>query len=541
MRELPGLIKVDFAEFVRQLRRNWLWVLGIPILAVVAAFLLSQLPTKQYQATARLLAAQPTAFQGNTGNLGQTSPIDSEAYREAALGSRVLRNAFGADVNLEQLRRIIRVRTNDGRQSGTILLNVRRPDPKQAADEANAWAAALREWDDNRVRQSYSRTRSVIEAELANVRTQIASGNLSTDRLAALRSREGSLIGDRDSIRALELGASGQLSVLDEAEVPTRSVSPRPVLNALIAGLLAFVAVVLWLLGREVLTSSVRGSEDAAKATGLTILGEFPELPAGADRTSLPNQAASYLRTNVNHDLADEEVKIIAVTSPDPEEGKSSVAVALARAYARTGKPTLLIDLDLRRPVLHSLFEISEGPDITSVPNDPYLNVSAHKIDRDRPLYLLPCLKDIDEPVGLLADQFRYFLNRLRDSGEWSHIIIDTAPVLAVDDTLVIAPQVSGVVMVSSVGKTNRRHLMVAVDSLRRIGAKLLGLSVNRVRADEGVLMSGRGYGFGYGYEKVGRAVAVSGPNPSLERTPEEPRATKDLTVEEDEDVKVSR
>ena len=538
MRELPGLIKVDFAEFVRQLRRNWLWVLGIPILAVVAAFLISQLPTKQYQATARLLAAQPTAFQGNTGNLGQTSPIDSEAYREAALGSRVLRNAFGAEVNLEQLRRIIRVRTNDGRQSGTILLNVRRPDPKQAAQEANAWAEALREWDDNRVRQSYSRTRSVIESQLTSTRNEIASGNLSAERLSGLRSLEGTLLRDRDAIRALELSASGQLSELDEAEVPTRSVSPRPVLNALIAGLLSFVAVVLWLLGREVLASSVRGSEDAAKATGLTILGEFPELPGGSDRNALPNQAASYLRTNVNHDLMDEEVKIIAVTSPDPEEGKSSVAVALARAYARTGKPTLLIDLDLRRPVLHSLFEINDGPDITSVLNDPYLNVSAHKIDRDRPLYLLPCLKDIDEPVSLLADQFRYFLNRLRDSGEWSYIVIDTAPVLAVDDTLVIAPQVSGVVMVASVGKTNRRHLGVAVDSLKRIGAKLLGLSVNRVRANEGVLMSGRGYGFGYGYEKAPRPL--SSPHPSFERPPIDPRPSPAATVEDEEDAKVS-
>lgn len=502
MREFPGLIKVDFAEFLRQLRRNWVWVLLVPLVAVGAAFGLSQLPTKQYEAVARLLAAQPTSFQGNTGNLGQTSAIDSEAYREAALSSQVLKKVFGANVNLEQLRRIIRVRTVDGRQSGIVLLNVRRPNPEQAAKEANTWALALRDWDNSRVRESYTRNRAVIESQLNTVRGEIARGGISSENSEALRSLQGQLLRDRDAIRALELSASGQLSQLDEADVPTRSVSPRPVINSLIAGVLALVAIMLWLLGRDVLASAIRSSDDAAAATGLSILGEFPELAAGSDRNDLPNQAASYLRTNISHDLEDEEVKIIAVTSADPEEGKSSVAVALAKAYSRTGKPTLLIDLDLRRPVLGELFNITDGPDIVSVLSDPYFNWKVNWVDPDRPLYVLPCLKnDIEEPIGLLSDQFRYFLNRLRKSGEWSYIVIDTAPVLAVDDTLVVAPQVSGVLVVASVGRTNRRHLTVTVDSLKRIGARVLGLSLNRVKDNEGTLLSGRSYGYGYGRE----------------------------------------
>ena len=222
MREFPGLIKVDFAEFLRQLRRNWLWVLLVPLVAVGAAFGLSQLPTKQYEAVARLLAAQPTSFQGNTGNLGQTSAIDSEAYREAALSSQVLKKVFGANVNLEQLRRIIRVRTVDGRQSGIVLLNVRRPDPEQAAKEANSWALALRDWDNSRVRESYTRNRAVIESQLNTVRADIARGGISTENSEALRSLQGQLLRDRDAIRV-----GIRVSVIPTVSRPGKDLLPQ--------------------------------------------------------------------------------------------------------------------------------------------------------------------------------------------------------------------------------------------------------------------------------------------------------------------------
>ncbi|RDI95931.1 hypothetical protein DV704_03140 [Meiothermus sp. QL-1] len=494
MRELPGLIKVDLAEFTHRLWR-YAWLLILLSLGVMGAvYLLSRLQTPVYQATARLLAAQPTAFPGSgASSVPTASPLDSQAYREAALSSQVLKDTLGVQSQqaLEVFRRKLRVRTVDGRQSSIVILSVRDNDPAQAARLANEWADALRRWDDQRVRGSFSRYRVSLEAQLRTVQADLARSANSPERLEGLRSLQGSLLRDLDLVRALEQGATGQLSLLDLAEPPLRPVAPRPLLNALLAGMLTLVLGALFILLREATVRTVRSSEDAAALAGLQVLGEFPRLPAPS--RELPREAASYLRTYVNRGLMGEaDPKIVAVTSPEAKEGKSSVAIALARAYARTGKRVLLLDLDLHRPVLHTEFNIKSGPDIISVLRDPLFGIAVHKVERG--LALLPCLQTVDDPSGLLSQQLRPFLSRLRESREWDVIVVDTPPVLAATDTLVIAPQVSGVLVVASVGLTSRRGLAVAVDSLKRIGAQVLGLVVNQLRPGEGMLVTSRGY-----------------------------------------------
>jgi capsular exopolysaccharide synthesis family protein len=521
MRELPGLIKVDLAEFFKRLLHySWALIL-LAIVATVAGYLISRLQTPVFQATARLLAAQPTAFSGTAINTVPTaSPLDSQAYREAALSSQVLKDTLNSPQNqrtLEEFRQKLRVRTVDGRQSGIILLSVRDNDPTRAAQLANEWADALRRWDDQRVRGSFSRYRLSLETQLRSVQTDLGRANNTPERIEGLRSLQGSLLRDLDLVRALEQGATGQLSLLDTAETPIRPVAPRSLLNALLAGVLTMAFGVLFMLLREVSVRTVRSSEDAVELTGLQVLGEFPKL-VNASR-DLPREAASYLRTYVNRGLMDEsEPKIIAVTSPEAKEGKSSVSIALARAYARTGKRTLLIDLDLHRPILHSEFDIKSGPDVISVLRDPLFGMATHQLERG--LSLLPCLQAADDPSGLLSQQFRPFLRRLRESGEWDTIIIDTPPVLAVTDTLVIAPQVSGMVVVVNTGSTNRRSLVVAVDNLTRIGARVLGLVVNQLRSGEGLLVSSRGYGSYGSYGNRPRLVPSTSPTETQEQDP---------------------
>ncbi len=511
MRELPGLIKIDFAEFLRQLNRYGLILLAISVFAAAAGYFLSRLQTPVYQTTARILVTQPNNFQsGGIGNVATTAPLDVEAYREAALTSGVIKEALGITSvpnaqYLDSVRKQLRVRLVDGRVSGQVLLTVRDTDINKGVDFANKWAAALQKWEDRRVRGSFSSSRENLEGQVDSLTKLIKGSSVTSDQLQAWRSQLGLIQRDLDAVRVYEKTARGQLSQLEPAEAPSKASSPRPLLTAILAGTLTFAFGLLYLFLREISVRTVRGTEETAELTGLPILGEFPKLPANANRNAFPSEPASYLRTYVNRSLMDEDQKVIAVTSPDAAEGKSSVAIALAKAYARTGKRTLLIDLDLHKPVLHTEFGIKEGPNIVSVLKDPYLNIAAHRIDRERQLFLLPCLTHVEEPAALLAEQFRPFLKRLRDSEEWDAVIIDTAPVLAVTDTLVIAPQVSGVVMVAKVGVTNRRRLMVAVDSLRRIGARVLGITTNQVRVNEAMLLSPQSYSGGYGTPTKGR------------------------------------
>lgn len=507
MRELPGLVRIDFAEFLRQLNRYGWLLLALSVFAAAAGYFLSRLQTPVYQTTVRIMVTQPNSGQNNGfGNVATAAPLDVESYREAALASSVLKEALGISEvpnaqYLDNVRKQLRVRVTDFRVSGQVLLTVKDKDINRAVDFANKWAAALQHWEDNRVRGSFSTYRDQLEGQVDSITRLIKTGINGSQQVQTWNVELAQVQRELDQVRVFEKTAHGQLTLLEQAEAPSKPTSPRPLLTAVLAGFLTFAFGLLYLFLREISVRTVRGTEETAELTGLPILGEFPKLGSGANRNAFPSEPASYLRTYVNRSLMDEDQKVIAVTSPDAAEGKSSVAIALAKAYARTGKRTLLIDLDLHKPVLHTEFGVKEGPNIVSVLKDPYLNIAAHRIDRERQLFLLPCLTHVEEPAALLAEQFRPFLKRLRDSEEWDAVVIDTAPVLAVTDTLVIAPQVSGVVMVAKVGVTNRRRLMVAVDSLRRIGARVLGVATNQVRVKEAMLLSPQSYG-GYGVGK---------------------------------------
>ncbi|MCL6525535.1 MAG: polysaccharide biosynthesis tyrosine autokinase [Thermaceae bacterium] len=499
MRELPSYIKIDLAELWRTVVRYWWMLLAIFVLAAGLGYFLSKRQTPVYQSTARLLAAQTVAFGGGQfQSLPNSSPLDSQAYIQAALSTQVLKDTFNlgnqpvTTQRLDELRKKLRVRAIDGRQSSVIVMSALDTNPANAAKIANAWANALRNWDDQRVRSTFSRNRQTLEAQLKSLNSDLNRGGVSPQDLEARRTLLASVQRDLDLVRALEQGATGQLTLLDAADLPSKPVAPRPLFTALLAGFLTLAVGFFILLLRESSTRTVRNSEEASGITGLPVLGEFPRTP-GAHGRELPRESASYLRTYVNRSLMDEHPKVVAITSAESGEGKSSISLALAKAYARAGKRTLLIDLDLRKPVLHKEFGIAAGADIVSVLRDPMFTLTAHQVEPG--LHVLPCLQTLPDSAELLAEHFRPFLRRLLELQEWDVVILDTAPILEVTDTLIVAPQVSGLLLVVSAGSTNRRRLSAALDSLKRIGARVIGVAVNNLRSGEGLTTSARGYG----------------------------------------------
>ncbi|MER3553065.1 MAG: hypothetical protein C4331_01570 [Meiothermus sp.] len=503
MRELPSYIKIDLAELWRTVARYW-WALLLIFAATAAvAYFLTKRQTPVYQSTARLLSAQSAGFgSGQFQSIPTGSPLDSQAYVQAALSTQVLKDTFdlgNGAVNaqrMDELRKKLRIRAIDGRQTSVLVLNALDTNPANAAKLANSWADALRRWDDLRVRTTFSRNRQTLEAQLRSLTNDVNRGGTTAQDLEARRSLLANVQRDLDLVRALEQGATGQLTLLDAADVPTKPVAPRPIFTSLLAGILALAVGFFILLLRESSTRTVRNSEEAGAVTGLPVLGEFPRV-SGMQSRELPREAASYLRTYVNRSLMDEHPKVLAITSPESNEGKSSISLALAKAYARAGKRTLLIDLDLRKPVLHKEFGIAAGADIVSVLRDPMFTLSAHQVEPG--LHVLPCLQVLPDSAELLAEHFRPFLRRLLELQEWDVVIMDTAPILEVTDTLIVAPQVSGLLLVVSAGSTNRRRLNAALDSLKRIGARVIGVAVNNLRSGEGLTASGRGYS-SYGY-----------------------------------------
>ncbi|MCX7782303.1 MAG: Wzz/FepE/Etk N-terminal domain-containing protein [Meiothermus sp.] len=489
--QIPQEPELDLVRLGRTLKRYALWILAFAVLLGLATFVLSSLQTPVYQASARLLAAQSNVLSGSNllGTVPASALIDAGAYREAALSNLVLGRTLQAaglgttPRDLERFVRNSRVRTVEGKNSNVIILSVRNPDPDRAAEIANIWARSLSQWDDERVRGSFGNFRESLEAQLAVVSGQInQTPNRSNENLASLQTLRASLLRDIDLMRALERSATGQLSLIDRAIEPSRPASPRPLLYSVVAFLLGLALAVGLVLLREASVRSVRNADEAFSLTSLPLLGEFPEMPAGTGRTLSP-EVASYLDINVTHTIAGSP-RIIAITSPAAQEGKSSVAISLARACAKAGKLTLLIDLNSRKPVLHREFRITKGNDIVStLVNLPRIHPHPTLVENN--LYVIPCLQPLENPPRLLSELFRPFIAHLKESGQYDMIIIDTPPVLSVTDTLIMAPYVSGVLMVVREGQTDRRQLRSALEILKRVGAQTLGLVMNRVRESQ--------------------------------------------------------
>lgn len=507
------------------LLRSARWVVPAALLSAAATYAILKQQPPVYESVSSLVAAQPGPLgsaSSFTTPLVSVAPLDPQAYKEAALSTGVLRRALvlGGEADdpeaLAEFRRAVRVKTVDGRQSSVITLRVRDHSPARAARLANAWAAALRSWEDQRAREHFTRYRRSVEAQLEAILTEIRQARQlkDPDRLRSLDALRGNLARDRDLARALEESVVGLLAPLEQAQVPLTPSAPRPARDGAAAGAITLFVLVGLVLLRENLVRVVRDSEEAARVSGLPVLGEFPRMPPNG-RRELPAEAAAFLRTGVHHALADKHPKVILVTSPEKAEGKSSVAIALARAYARADLPTLLVDADLRKPVIHREFGIARGWDLVESLKDFTYSVHAHAVAPN--LEVLPCLAAPENPAELLAEHWRDFLNNLVHSGRYKVIVIDSPPALAVSDALILAPHASGVLVAVSEGGTDRKRLEATLEVLSRVGARVVGLVMTNLRrtSSSGQFTYGYGYGAGSGQKQRKGQPRVGSPKSS--------------------------
>jgi capsular exopolysaccharide synthesis family protein len=165
-------------------------------------------------------------------------------------------------------------------------------------------------------------------------------------------------------------------------------------------------------------------------------------------------------------------------------EGKSLTSLNLALTLAGTEERVLLIDADLRRPVLHELLHARAVPGLVDVMSNPALAAQAiRRVDGTR-LSFLPCGTPIERsPADLLASAAMVqLIARLRP--QYDRIVLDTPPAGAIADALVLSRLVDGVLVVARSGKVARGELLHVLDRLAHAGAPLWGVVLNRVRPD---------------------------------------------------------
>ena len=169
------------------------------------------------------------------------------------------------------------------------------------------------------------------------------------------------------------------MSLFDPAVALKDPVSPRPLVNTLLAAVLGLLLVMAIIVIATYFDDSVKTTEDVEEATGLPTLGAIPRMPGGRGRSEIyqlatllyPRSAAAEayrtVRTNLEFASVDEPIQSLLVTSAGPGEGKSVTAANLAIAFAQAGRKVLLVDADLRKPGVHALFNLGNDRGLTNL------------------------------------------------------------------------------------------------------------------------------------------------------------------------------
>ncbi|HPR89670.1 MAG TPA: polysaccharide biosynthesis tyrosine autokinase [bacterium] len=312
--------------------------------------------------------------------------------------------------------------------------------------------------------------------------------------------------------RITEVGQIGNVRIIDEAREPKKPVSPRKGLNLLlgmIAGLGLGVAIAFTI---EYLDTSVRTMEDL-EHLGMTVMAAIPfikaeqtngvftrsaESKADVEARSINerlvtqikprspvSEAYRTLRTNIMFSSPGQPKKLFLVTSSGPQEGKSTTVANLAITFAQMGNRTLLIDADLRKPIQHRLFGLEKSSGLTNIlVGRAGLAESAREIEVLPELHVLSCGVIPPNPAELLGSEaMRHLLAEAHE--QYSIVLIDAPPALAVTDAAILAPMMDGVLLVIRSGDTAREAAVRALEQLKRVGAPVLGAILNGIATEQ--------------------------------------------------------
>lgn len=378
-------------------------------------------------------------------------------------------------------------------------------------------------------REAQLRTAYIKEAESANLQGQ-AETKLTTLKREIETSR--SLLDtytqrQKEQEFALTSGRPDNLKIASEAVKPTAPIGPPRNRNILVAFLVSLVAGIGLAFLLDYLDDSIRTSDDIGRHLGLPTLALIPHqsLPEKRklgvlSKTSNGNgsstalitledirsamaEAYRHLRTSLLFSSAGKPPQTILVTSSQPAEGKTTTAINTAITLAQAGADVVIVDCDLRRPRLHSHFELTNSSGLTN-----YLSGEKNPDTLLKTYQNLPNLKVITSgplppnPAELLSsNEMKNLLQFLR--GNFKHVIIDSPPAISFTDAAILSTLVDGVILVAMAGKSSMHLMRRFKQRLSNIGARIYGVVLNGIKSDS-VEYSYYGYSYNYNYYAPG-------------------------------------
>jgi non-specific protein-tyrosine kinase len=490
---------------------KWLWLIALGVVVAAGmAYLISKSMTPIYRAYSLLLINEgpdPTV-NDYTSVLASQQLVQTYAERltKVSVYDEVMRR-----LNMEEWD--VEVTVEPLRDTQLLVLNVEHPDPELAARIANTIPEVFAEQNEQLQRARFVAAKerltqqlTSLDSEMEIIKTKMA-GLQGSDRLAdqaELKKLQDTLseyqtsyqfvLRNYQNIRLAETQAINNLLVDQPAVVPEKPVKPRTMLNTLLAAIVGAVLAVGIAFTVEYLDDTIKAPEDVRQALDTITLGAIARSEAAGGRlitVSHPrspiSEAYRGLRTNIQFSSLDRPLKTVLVTSANPAEGKSTTVANLAVVIAQAGLSVIVVDSDLRRPALHTLFGVANGRGLTNavLQSEPDLAdwLVPTSVENVRLLTSGPLPPNPSELLG--SQRMRALVGQLTQQADL--VLLDSPPVLAVTDATVLASEVDGVVLVINAGETRRGAVQRAADTLNRVGASLLGAVLNKLPSHGGV------------------------------------------------------
>ncbi|SCG44639.1 polysaccharide biosynthesis tyrosine autokinase [Micromonospora halophytica] len=280
-----------------------------------------------------------------------------------------------------------------------------------------------------------------------------------------------------------------KIEVVSGPRVSSGPVSPQPTRNLLMGALIGLLLGAGLAILRGLVDVRLRDAAGLQRVTGSPLLGEIPFEPGakgaplivGEAATSARAEAVRKLRTNLRFVDVNEPARVIAVTSALQGEGKTTLSCNLAIALAEAGWRVLLVDADLRRPKVADYLGLDGGIGLTDVLVGDVQVGDVVQRWGDKSMLVLPSGSTPPNPSELLGSKaMADLLLALRESADI--VVIDTAPLLAVTDGVVVAVQADGALLVTQQGRTSRTQVAAAARSLHSVSVRLLGCVLNMTK-----------------------------------------------------------
>ena len=423
-------------DYVKLLRAQWVVICVTIAVAVLGAVGISLLTTPLYEASTRLFVS--TTSGSSLSDVYQGNRFSQErvvSYAELLMGETLAQRTIdklSLDMSAEELQDNVKASA----KLDTVLINV----------------AVLDE--------SPVRARDIADA-------------LSNEFVVMVRELETPEDGARPDARVV---------VEQRASIPENPVSPKTTRNLLIGLALGVLLGIGLAVLRDLLDNTVKDRKALEEITGAGIVGSIPldkelrKKPAISfdNDNSAISEAFRKLRTNLQFLAVDNPPRVIVVTSSVPNEGKSTTAINIALALAEAEHNVVLVDGDMRRPMLHKYLDLVGPVGFSTVLAGRASLSEALQKTRFPGLTVLTSGAVPPNPSELLGSlAARKLLSELR--AQFDYVIVDSTPLLAVTDAAILAAGADGVLIMARFGQTKREQLTHAVGNLEDVGAPLLG------------------------------------------------------------------